>query len=422
MLPLALVMLMQFREGLSDRQAADAVRGRIDWKYLLALDLTDPGFDFSVLCEFRGRLLKHGAGERLLERLLDAAREGGLLKACGRQRTDSTHVLAAIRVLNRLELVGETFRAALNAVAVAAPDWLRGVAPPDWHDRYDRRVENIHLPETAAKREAYAIQVGADGFLLLDALDRPDAPEGVPALPAVAVLRRVWARHFERAAPDAGGTGGTGSPVVRLLPLRTRDADNQPTDRIESPYDTDARFRTRSGREWVGYVAHLTETCDEGTPRLVVHVDTTDASVHEAMRLAPIHDALAGKGLAPSEHLVDTAYVAADHLITARAQHGIDLIGPQHRNMSWQGTVSDAFEVSDFVVDWDRQVVRCPEGKQSAAWATYVNRKRPHRCALVVNQRGNGAHPQPRCRSSQSRVHRGIYTLFRSEPENPWAR
>src|SRR5215212_737857 len=100
---LALVTLMQFREGLSDRQAAEAVRGRIDWKYLLALDLADPGFDHSVLCEFRGRLLEHGAGERLLGRILDAAREGGLLKARGRQRTDSTHVLAAVRDLNRVE-------------------------------------------------------------------------------------------------------------------------------------------------------------------------------------------------------------------------------------------------------------------------------------------------------------------------------
>ena len=149
---LALVALMQFREGLSDRQAADAVRGRIDWKYLLALDLADAGFDFSVLCEFRARLLQHGATERLL----DAAREGGLLKARGRSRTDSTHVLAAVRNLNRLELAGETLRAALNAQAVVAPDWLRAIAPADWHKRYDRRVEDMRLPEAGSKREAYA--------------------------------------------------------------------------------------------------------------------------------------------------------------------------------------------------------------------------------------------------------------------------
>jgi transposase len=130
---LALVTLLQFRENLPDRQAAEAVRARIDWKYLLGLELTDPGFDPSVLCEFRARLLAGSAEERLLERLLERCRELGLLKARGRQRTDATHVLAAIRVLNRLELVGETLRAALNELAAVAPDWLRGVAP-EWSD------------------------------------------------------------------------------------------------------------------------------------------------------------------------------------------------------------------------------------------------------------------------------------------------
>jgi transposase len=117
---------------------------------------------------------------------------------------------------------------------------------------------------------------------------------------------------------------------------------------------------------------------------------------------------------------VDTAYIAADHLITARAQHGIDLIGPQHRNMSWQGTVSDAFEVSDFVVDWDRQVVRCPEGKQSAAWATYVNRKRPHRCALVqVRFRPADCRTCPsRARCTRAAPTRGRYLTLYPRPEH----
>jgi len=364
---LALVTLMQFREGLSDRQAADAVRGRIDWKYLLALDLADAGFDFSVLCEFRGRLLQHGATERLLAHLLDAAREGGLLKARGRQRTDSTHVLAAVRTLNRLELVGETLRAALNAIAVAAPDWLRAIAPADWHDRYDRRVEDMRLPDTPPKREAYAAQIGTDGFVLLDALDRVDAPADAAGLPEVAVLRRVWARHFERDKGEADG-GSAGEPAsgrVRMRPAQGRG----PGDRVESPYDIDARFRSKHATRWTGYMIHLTETCDENMPRLVVNTDTTPANMHEAERTASIHDALAAGGLAPSEHLVDSAYVSAGHLVTARTHHGIDLVGPGRPNVSWQSrSGGDAFTLADFTVDWDRKVARCPEGKESGLW------------------------------------------------------
>ncbi len=353
---LALVTLMQFREGLSDRQAADAVRARIDWKYLLALDLADPDFDRSVLCEFRGRLLGNATVDRLLARVLDAAREDGLLKARGRQRTDSTHVLAAIRTLNRVELLAETLRAALNDIAVVAPDWLRAFAPSEWHERYDRRVEDMRMPEASPKRDAFVGQVGADGFRLLDALAGADAPPAAAALPAVETLRRAWARHFER--PEDGQDGG-----ARLRPVQGRG----PSDRVESPYDTEARFRTKANTTWTGTMVHFTETCDAGAPRLVVHADTTPANVHEAPRTAPIHAALAAKGLAPSEHLVDSACVSADHLIIARTRHGIAVVGPGWPNLSWQSHTEGAFSAADFTVDWDRQTVRCPEGRTAPA-------------------------------------------------------
>lgn len=139
---LALVTVMQFAEGLSDRQAANAVRGRIDWKYALGFELTDPGFDASVLSEFRTRLIAGQAEAHLFELMLRRFREAGLLKARGQQRTDSTHVLAAIQTLNRLECVGETLRHALNVLAVVAPDWLRSQVPSEWFDRYGRRFED----------------------------------------------------------------------------------------------------------------------------------------------------------------------------------------------------------------------------------------------------------------------------------------
>jgi transposase len=153
---LALVTVMQFRENLSDRQAAEQVRARIDWKYLLGLELTDAGFDFSVLSEFRARLLAGGSESILLDKLLACCRKRGLVKARGRQRTDATRVLAAIRVLNRLELVAEALRAALNVLATEAPAWLQIVAPREWYQRYGRRIEDDRLPEKPAEREVYA--------------------------------------------------------------------------------------------------------------------------------------------------------------------------------------------------------------------------------------------------------------------------
>jgi transposase len=136
---LALVTLMQFLENLPDRQAADAVRARIDWKYALGLELTDPGFDYSVLSEFRNRLVQGKAEHLLLDKMLAHFAQKGLVKARGRQRTDSTHVLAAIRLMNRLELVAETLRATLNDLAQMAPEWLGAIAAPEWYERYGRR-------------------------------------------------------------------------------------------------------------------------------------------------------------------------------------------------------------------------------------------------------------------------------------------
>src|SRR5438876_8342626 len=129
---LVLVTLFQFMEGLTDRQAADAVRDRLAWKYALSLDLCDPGFDHSVLSEFRTRLVEGNAEQRLLDLLLERCREGGCLKAGGRQRTDSTHVLARIRALNRTLCVAQTIVYVLNVLSEVAPDWVRTHVPVEW--------------------------------------------------------------------------------------------------------------------------------------------------------------------------------------------------------------------------------------------------------------------------------------------------
>src|SRR3979411_2296589 len=129
-----------------------------------------------TLCEFRDRLLAGSAAESLLDKLLERRPAPGLLTTRGQQRTDSTHVLAAIRVLNRLELVAETLRAALNAVATVAPDWLPDLAPLEWYERYGKRIEDVRLPKEQAEREAYAQMVGEDGFHFLDAVEAAAAP------------------------------------------------------------------------------------------------------------------------------------------------------------------------------------------------------------------------------------------------------
>src|SRR5215813_13746530 len=362
---LALVTLMQLRENLADRQAAEAVRARIDWKYLLSLELTDPGFDFSVLSEFRDRLLAGSAEELLLEKVLERCRGAGLLTARGHQRTDATHVLAAIRVLNRLELVAETLRATLNAVATVAPAWLQGMAPLAWYERYGKRIEDSRLPRAKAEREAYAQTVGEDGFALLDALEAPGAPEQARALPLLETLRRTWQRHYERTVATAAAPGGGLTYRVRFKPSPELPPA---TEGIESPYDADARYRHKRDTAWTGYMVHVSETCEPTAPHLLTHVHTTPATVHEAQCTEPIQQALIEKAVPPREHLVDAAYISAALLVSSREEQDIILRGPARPSQGWQTQVEGAYGPEQFVVDWDHHQVRCPQGHLSTAW------------------------------------------------------
>ncbi|MFF9869659.1 transposase [Streptomyces sp. NPDC013953] len=214
---------MQFAEGLSDRQAADAVRGRLDWKYLLGLELADPGFDHSVLTEFRDRLIAGDAGVELLDRVLEAAAEHGLLKAGGRARTDSTIVLSAARQINGLVRLGETLRAALNSVAAQEPEWLAGRVPPEWFDRYAIRFEDTRLPKGKTQQTELIEQFGADGLRLLAALHAPDAPASLRLPGRVQTLRRIPPARPVNAAgmrPPRSGHQSHELRVVRAKSLR----------------------------------------------------------------------------------------------------------------------------------------------------------------------------------------------------------
>jgi len=353
---LALVLVLQFLEGLSDRQAAEAVRDRIAWKYALGLELTDPGFDASVLSEFRDRLIAGQAEQLLLDSMLERLQERGLLKARGRQRTDSTHVLAAIRTLNRLTCVGETMRQALNALAAEEPDWLRQHVPTDWFDRYGRRLEDARLPRAKTARAALGATIGADGFWLLTLLEHPDTPVALRSLPEVHILRRIWWQQYYAPQSDTS--------------VRWRDDDDTPPpgQLIHSPYDIEARYSTKRDLSWVGYKTHLSETCDDDAPNVITHVLTTEGTAPDDTMTAAIHAALAAKQLLPAEHLVDAGYTSAKLLVDSRNSHQIELVGQVAADPSWQARTEGAYAVATFQIDWDAQVVTCPEGKTSCYW------------------------------------------------------
>lgn len=355
---LALITVVQFLENLTDRQAAEQVRARIDLKYLLGLELDDPGFHFSVLSEFRTRLIAGNAEQVLLDRVLTRFREKGLLKLRGRQRTDSTHVLSSVRKLSRLESVGETLRAALNALATVAPDWLAW-CPEEWFSRYGVRMEMARMPKGQDEGRAYASLIGQDGFTLLSRLDGDERAQLLQALPAIQVLRRMWALQFLQ---DEAG--------VRFREGRTENA----RARFNSPYDPEAGYAAKGSLSWSGYRVHFSETCDEDTFYAITNVKTTEAALTDYEAINAIHMALAERELLPGEHLLDGGYVSGDLMVRAQEKHGVKVIGPTRRNSSWQSR-SGGYDVSAFKIDWEREQATCPQGHTSYYWKNLRERR-----------------------------------------------
>jgi len=302
---LALITVLQFLEELPDRQAADAVRGRIDWKYLLGLPLDDPGFDFTVLSDFRARLVQGEAEQTLLDALLALFKEQGWLKERERQRTDSTHILAKVRAINRLMCVGEAMRFALNSLAVVAGDWLLEHSDEAWLHRYGHRVEERRLPQSQASRLAVAETIGQDGWRLLTDLFDEAAPAFLREIPAVKILRQVWVQNYRYDDGQLHWREPSDIPPATLF--------------INSPYDQEARYGKKYSTRWTGYKVHLTETCEADQPHLIIHVATTPAPESDVSMTEAIQADLQQAQMLPSHHLLDTGYVNADVLAKSRA-------------------------------------------------------------------------------------------------------
>ncbi len=358
---LALITIMQYVEGLTDRQAADAVRSRLDWKYALGLELTDSGFDFSVLSQFRDRLIKGGLEQQLFEQMLKVFQEKELLKSPQKQRTDSTHIVAAIRVLGRLENIGETLRYALNSIAAVAPDWLRKIVPDEeWYSRYGQRFQDDRLPNSKTERNQMAVMMGHDGNYLLELIWSNSEVEWLRQIEAVEILRLVWIQQF----------------FVDNGVLKLRESSNCPpsTILISSPYDSDARRGNKKSREWTGYKIHLSETCDEDLPHLITYVETTSSPSKDHQIIENLHGSLSQRKISPTQHFVDAGYVDSDLIITSNKNYKIDLIGPAPGDSQWQSREGKGFGLTDFKIDWDAQVVCCPNGKVSRTWSPKINR------------------------------------------------
>jgi transposase len=129
-----------------------------------------------------------------------------------------------------------------------------------------------------------------------------------------------------------------------------------------------AHYSSKRSVDWVGYKVHLTEICDDDSPRFITNVHTTLSTVTDEQAVEPIHQTLSEKALLPTEHLMDCGYLAVEYLVNAKTDYGVEMIGPVREDHSWQARAGLGFDKAHFLLDWDNKIATCPQGNKSTKW------------------------------------------------------
>jgi transposase len=344
---LAFVTVFQFIEKLPDRQAAEMLRLRMDWKYALHLPLEYKGFHYSVLSEFRDRLLRGQAEGRVFEKLVGKIQALGLIKERGKQRSDSIAMLTKVRWLSRLETTVETLRLAVVSLVEADRAWSAEILPPSWEDKYAERFVQQRYTEKDWKD--YEANIGNDGQWLLKRLVEGGAPASLQELPAVKLLQTVWAQQFREEAGQ-----------MVFADLKHYDGRTQ----IVTPHDPEAQYSRKRHIAWIGSKVQVTDTDDEGYPHIITDIVSTESNFTDYEALPDIQNRLTRRQCTPGKHYVDAGYMSGSNLANSQDLQ-IDLIGPLARTVTAQDRIPDGLTQGQFQINLTEQRITCPQGQQA---------------------------------------------------------
>lgn len=261
----------------------------------------------------------------------------------------------------------------MNSLATVVPAWLKAQAPVEWYERYEMRMETFRFPKEKSKQQEIAAQIGRDGSHLLSLVFEEEDMPWLRNIPAVEILRRVWLQQFGVQDDCLHWRSNEEIPPAALL--------------ISSPYDPEAHLSIKRSTVWTGYKVHVTETCDDDLPHVILHVETTPATTQDIDLTENIHQSLEHKHLLPSEHLMDAGYVDGEHIVRAQSCYGVELLGPVSTDRSWQAADTQAYDLSHFRIDWENKTVTCPQGKTSSKWTDRPNHQGLHLIRVQFRQK-----------------------------------
>jgi transposase len=363
-----MLLLLQTMDGLTDKQAVEAVQYNIGWKYVLHLELDHLGWNATVLTDARERFEANPL-KVFLDSVLAKAKEKGLLDV-SKQRMDSTQILAHVKSLNRIELVLETNRNVLEELTDVDFEWLRSISLDHWMKTYYlERPFNYRLPKKESERTRIAESAGADGFYILDCIENApgEKRETLITLDSVKTLKKVLEEQFD--------TDGETKGKRKKRTIKLKDSKNlAPSgERIVSPHEPDARAASKGSKDWTGYRCHTAETCVENLPKLITHVQTEVATLNDSMSLDDILKSMRKRGLIPGRLWLDGGYVNVDVFAKWKKTLGIDFVARLVNGHSWQSKAGKGFDNKNFTIDWKYRTVTCPSQAESVQWKQQSN-------------------------------------------------
>jgi transposase len=372
---LSLVTIFQYLEDIPDRVAASFVKTRLDWKYALHLPLDDSGFHYSDLCNFRKRLLSHGKESLIFDELLESIRTLGFLKKRKYQRSDSTHVLAKVCHLSRLENLSEGLRLALRAIEKADAVFYQVKLPAPYREQWDTRLNDYRM--TDEERKQALERAGQDIRWLLEFLKTNRA--SFLSLPELEVLQTLFQQNFTIHAQ-----------AVQQLLLRKQCANGK--EKIQTPHDPEAHYSTKRGKSWTGYKMHVTETAnDKGEVNFITDVVTTNACDRDNETLPQIQENIEKRNLNPDQQFTDKAYITGNNLANSQ-DHGIKLMGEASQLAN-----NGLFTADDFIIDHETKTATCPAGCTSCSWRKFETGKHKGDIQISFGQQCQHCSQKERC-------------------------
>ena len=392
---LSLVTIFQFLENIPDRIAAQWVEVRLDWKYALHLSIDDHGFHYSDLCNFRKRLLHHGKESLIFEQLLKEIKSLGFLRKHSNQRTDSTHVLAVVRHLSRLENLSEGLRVSLKAIEKADVTFYAAKIPAVYREHWSKPLNDYTM--TDDERKEALERVGQDIHWLLDFLKTNK--ESFLRLPELEVLQTLFSQQF----------------TIEFQRIQPRKETTDGKEKIQTPHDPEARYSTKRGKSWTGYKEHVTETANEkGEVNFVTDITTTNACEQDSETLPQIQQNLEERDLKPEQQFVDKGYTTGDNLADSQ-ENGIELTG-EVNELNNKGL----YTADEFTIDYESKTATCPAGCTSCLWRELESGKHQGEVQISFGQQCQDCLQRDKCTRNKAgrklRLHRH-YQLLKARRE-----